>query len=279
MILHDIDFSFTNLKAADLSGSILDHANFHGADLSDTKAIGVSFKEANFCRTDLCRTNLSGSDLSNANLKGSQLAETDLSYCNLIGCEIYGSSAWDLNLAGSIQKDLILTYKDGPMITVDNIEVAQFIYLLLHNERIRTVIDTVGKKAVLILGRFTELRKQVLEVIKSELRKNSYIPMIFDFEKPESRDLSETISTLAHIARFIIVDITDPRSVPHELMLIVPHLPSVKVKPIIEEGHDEYALFDSIQRYPWVLPVTRYKNLIGLQSDFVNEILLPLESN
>jgi hypothetical protein len=32
------------------------------------------------------------------------------------------------------------------------------ITLLLHNEKIRRVIDTVGKKGVLLLGRFTEGR-------------------------------------------------------------------------------------------------------------------------
>src|SRR5215207_2029801 len=34
-------------------------------------------------------------------------------------------------------------YKGEPEITVDNIEVAQFVYLLLHNEKIRDVIDTI----------------------------------------------------------------------------------------------------------------------------------------
>jgi hypothetical protein len=48
--------------------------------------------------------------------------------------------------------------KPGPEITVDNIEVAQFIYLLLHNQKIRDVIDTITSKVVLILGRFSEKR-------------------------------------------------------------------------------------------------------------------------
>jgi hypothetical protein len=45
------------------------------------------------------------------------------------------------------QQDLIVTEVDEPTVTVDNIEVAQFVYLLLHNEKIRDVIDTVGKKS------------------------------------------------------------------------------------------------------------------------------------
>jgi hypothetical protein len=58
---------------------------------------------------------------------------------------------------------LIITKENEPEITVDNIEVAQFIYLLMHNQKIRDVIDTITSKVVLILGRFTPKRKQVLE--------------------------------------------------------------------------------------------------------------------
>jgi hypothetical protein len=39
------------------------------------------------------------------------------------------------------QQNLIITDRDQPVITVDNIQVAQFIYLLLENEEIRGVID------------------------------------------------------------------------------------------------------------------------------------------
>ena len=59
-------------------------------------------------------------------------------------------------------------------------------------------IDTIGKKAVLILGRFTDERKAVLEAIREELRQRDYIPILFDFAKPASRDLTETVG-LWHI--------------------------------------------------------------------------------
>jgi predicted AAA+ superfamily ATPase len=85
---------------------------------------------------------------------------------------------------------------------VDNLEVALFIYLLLNNERIRQVIDTITSKAVLMLGRFTSDRKAVLDAIRDELRQRGYLPILFDFEKPAGRDLTESISTLAHMARF-----------------------------------------------------------------------------
>src|SRR5205085_2340915 len=122
--------------------------------------------------------------------------------------------AWDINLEGAIQSDLVITPPKEPTITVDNLEVAQFIYLLLNTEKIRSIIDIVSGKVVLILGRFTEERKKVLLGLKDELRKRNYIPVIFDFDKPSSRDLTETITTLAHLSRFIIADISEPRSIP-----------------------------------------------------------------
>jgi hypothetical protein len=163
---------------------------------------------------------------------------------------VYGLSAWDVQLRGAIQKDLVITPADTPTITVDNLEVAQFIYLLLNNQKIRHVIDTITSKVVLILGRFTPDRKPILDAIRDELRKRDYLPVLFDFEKPSNRDITETVSTLAHMARFVIADITDARSIPQELMAIVPSLPSVPVQPLLLASQQEYGMFEHFKRFP-----------------------------
>ena len=77
---------------------------------------------------------------------------------------------------------------------------------------------------MLILGRFTVERKAVLEAMRAALRKLGYVPIIFDFQPPSNRDLTETVSTLAHLAKFIIADITSPRSIPQELATVIPTL-------------------------------------------------------
>ena len=111
--------------------------------------------------------------------------------------------------------------------------------------------------------------------------------MLFDFEKPASQDLTETVSTLAHLARFIIVDLTDPSSAPHEVATIIPQtvvpvLPLLTLQPLIVDGktieRHEYAMFEDLRRrYHWVLPTFRYQDTADLLASLQEHIITPAE--
>ncbi len=101
---------------------------------------------------------------------------------------------------------------------------------------------------------------------------------MFDFEKPASRDLTETITILARMSRFIIADLTDPKSIPHELEAIVPHLPSVPIQPLILSSQREYGMFEHFTRYPWVLPIHRYDQLEDLLASLAEKVIAPAEA-
>jgi hypothetical protein len=150
---------------------------------------------------------------------------------------------------GTKQQGLIITSEDEPAVTVDDLEVAQFIYLLLHNEKIRRVIDTITSKVVLILGRFSPERKMVLDALRGELRNRNYVPVVFDFEKPRNLTTVNTIVLLARMARFVVADLSDAKSVLQELDAIVPSSPKLPVLPIIVAGQKEPGMFDSIEAY------------------------------
>jgi hypothetical protein len=275
--LCNTNFREANLYGANLNRARLNNANFRGANLSRADLSDTTLNEANFRGADLSDTNLSRADLNRADLGRVKLVGTNLTETNLSDCLIYGISAWDVHLTNAIQTDLIITQPDEPTITVDNLEVAQFIYLLLNNQKIREIIDTITSKLVLILGRFTPERKAVLDALRDELRKHNYSPVLFDFEKPASRDLTETVSTLAHMSRFIIADITDAKSIPQELMIIVPNLPSVPVQPLILNSQHEYGMFEHFTRYQWVLPIYRYTNEASLLQSLEEAVIDPVE--
>jgi hypothetical protein len=183
-----------------------------------------------------------------------------------------------VKLDGAKQQNLIITPPHEPEITVDNIEVAQFVYLLLHNQKIRDVIDTITSKAVLILGRFTRDRKAVLDAIRDNLRARGYLPILFDFEGPLSRNTDETITLLAWMARFVIADISDAKSVLQELRAIVPDLPNLPVQPVIVATQEEPGMFDFYRHFPWFLKVHRYDNQQQLIAELSERVILPAET-
>jgi hypothetical protein len=207
------------------------------------------------------------------------LVEVDITNADLASCRIYGVSAWGLKLSDETsQRNLIITREDEPEITVDNIEVAQFIYLLLHNRKIRDVIDAITSKVVLVLGRFTEERKAVLNALRDELRERDYLPILFDFDKPASLTTDETITLLARMARFVIADISDAKSVLQELRAIVPELPSVPVQPVIMAAQDEPGMFDFYRGFRSFLPVHRYDTPAQLLSELGDRVIKPSEA-
>jgi hypothetical protein len=130
---------------------------------------------------------------------------------------------------------------------------------------------------VLILGRFSEERKPVLDSLREELRKHDYLPILFDFDVPENRDITETVSLLARMARFIIADLTDPSSIPKELEAIVPSL-AVPVQPLLEGLAKPYAMFKDHWKYDWVLPPYRYEGLQLLLATLAEKVIAPAEA-
>ena len=129
---------------------------------------------------------------------------------------------------------------------------------------------------MLLLGRFTDERKAVLDALREELRKRDYLPILFDFAVPATRDITETVSLLARMARFIIADLTDPSSIPKELEAIVPHL-AVPVQPLLEGASRPYTMFPDYWKYDWVLPVHRYEALEPLLATLGEKVVEPAE--
>lgn len=264
------DFTVANLREVDLSGANLSNAYFYGADLS----------RANLNYANLSRANLATANLYEADISKAIFVETDLRGANLIDSRVYGISAWDIVLDNTKQAGLIITKLGDPVITVDDIEVAQFLYFILTNKKIRNVINTVANKAVLILGRFTAKRKEVLGAIATKLKAMDLVPIIFDFKKSEEQDIIETVITLASLSKFIIADVTDARVIADELRSFVPNF-SIPVVPIFQSSKKEpkpYAsLYTLYPKYPWVFKPVLYKSKEHLIKILSDQVIKPAE--
>jgi uncharacterized protein YjbI with pentapeptide repeats len=281
----------TDLRGADLVGATFWRAHLGSVDLSGANARQADFTmaylgdkahltAANLFEANLTEACLVGADLRGANLTKANLVEADFEDADLTGCRIYGISAWGLKTnANTNQQNLVITPENEPEIMTDRIEVAQFVYLLLHNEKIRDVIDTIGRKGVLLLGRFTGGRITVLERLRNELRKRGFLPMVFNFDKPETRDFTETIRLLAGLSHFVIADITNPRSAPLELQATVPEY-MIPFVPIIEEGEEPFAMLKDLwlKHRDWVFEPIYYSSLDRLADALDSEIIEPAEA-
>jgi hypothetical protein len=64
------------------------------------------------------------------------------------------------------------------------------------------------------------MRKAVLDALRNELRQRNRTPIVFDFSGLRSKNTIDTVKLLAQMARYIIVDLSDPNSAPYELGVI-----------------------------------------------------------
>ncbi|MET7242455.1 pentapeptide repeat-containing protein [Methylobacterium sp. EM32] len=307
--LIDANFIYCDLSGADLSETVMSRAllgwcifnesNLYWACLDEARAHHAIFKNSNLDRVnfgcaDLASAIIDGCsavditlfdcELSNTEFRSTNLIDSDLIQSRLIGtrfvggklsgCSIYGVSVWDVSVDNTAISDLNISPRGLPRISVDDLDVAQFLYLMLDNKRLRNIVETMTSKIVLIIGRFTVERKAVLDMLRDALRKQGFVSILFDFDKPASRDITEVVSLIAHMSCFVLADITDPKSIPQELQRIVPSLPSVPVQPLILLNNEIYSMFVDFGGSLTMLPPIVYKNDKHLIS-LIDESILP----
>jgi hypothetical protein len=100
----------------------------------------------------------------------------------------------------------------------------------------------------------------------------------FNFDKPETKDFTETVRLLAGLSRFVIVDITSPRSAPLELQATVPEC-MIPFVPILERGEEPFSMFRDlwIKHREWVLDPIRYPSVGRLIEVLDADIIAPAE--
>ena len=260
--LVETNLSDAELRGANLGNADLGKASLYQARISFASLRGANLSEANLTSANLNRADLTGADLRRATLTQATLIGASVDAAKVSESKVYGVNVWDLVGEFGEQEDLIVTRSDQPIITVDSIKIAQFIYLILNNEEIQNAINTFTSKLVLILGRFSPPeRKKILDGLRIKLREFDLLPIVFDFERPTDKDFTETVKTLAGLSYFVIADVTNPKSSPLELQATVPDY-QIPFVPIIQQGERPFAMMVDLQKkYNWVLDTLEYDSL------------------
>jgi hypothetical protein len=121
--------------------------------------------------------------------------------------------------------------------------------------------------------------------LKAGLRANRLLPIVFDFDRPDDKDFTEMVKTLAGMCYFVIADVTNPKSSPLELQATVPDyqipfLPIIKMD--LEKKDDKgiyvddgpFAMMQNLQtKYPWALDAVAYKDVEQLRRIVVKGLI------
>jgi uncharacterized protein YjbI with pentapeptide repeats len=265
-------FAHATMKGVNFDNCMLRSSSFVDANLESASFINADLSYSYLTDANLLNANLTNANLSNSTMLRIRFVNTIIEGAVIKEAKIYGMSAWNLKGTPKIMNKLKITFDEESEITVDDLDLAQFIHLLLRRENLRNVINTITSKAVLILGRFTTDRKEILDLLANELRNNNLLPIIFDFEKANSRDFTETIKVLAGLSFFIIADITDPSSIPLELDATVPDF-QIPFITVIERGGKPFSMFKDLKKYSWIFDPVEYSSKDQLINEF-KEIFL-----
>ena len=284
--LDGADLSGTNLRRTQLRNASLVNAAIMDADLRGATLMGADLRQAALNRSILIAANLSaatlqGAELDDANLRGANLSranlqgaslrytilvEADLSGADLTGCAIYGVSAWNTRLDGAIQEHLALSRSPAlahsgpePALTVDNLEAAQFLYLLAQNAYTSAIHSSLTRHIILICGQFTSERKAAYQTILPDLWERNYVPVFVDVLTLEAHTHIALINALIGISSGVVVDLSD---VPHTGVMFPRR--SIPVQPVLMEGKVEREVFPMF--YHQMLPIYRYDTMASLRS-------------
>jgi uncharacterized protein YjbI with pentapeptide repeats len=284
--LEAADLSGANLQFANLSGTTLRYANLKSANLSRANLEAANLEAAllahsNLRGANLARAVLRNAELESADLSDANLNEVDLTGASITNCWVYGVSVWNAKLEKAMQRDLLLTPNSNEKagaITVDSIQLAVVVHILLSSGGAREIIDVLTSKVVLILGRFTSEGYAFMKALADQLRARNYLTVLFDFERPQTRNITETVSLLAHMSRFIVANVTGTKGLPPELYQIIPALPSVPVVLVSDSSERPDARIQGLLRYPWVLEPYVYTSQEVLLSTMDEAIIARAEA-
>ncbi|HVB23497.1 MAG TPA: hypothetical protein VNG51_16280, partial [Ktedonobacteraceae bacterium] len=124
----------------------------------------------------------------------------------------------------------------------------------------------------LLLGGFTDERKHILEALKTALRQRHIIPVFYDITQEKERNINASLRELVPLARFVLLDVSEPASFVRALEPILPTLPAVPLHLIMQAPKEERVREAFFETYPWMAEPQYYDgadDIDGLVGQYV----------
>jgi uncharacterized protein YjbI with pentapeptide repeats len=247
-------------EGLNLRNSVFEGAHFEEGDFSRANFSGTTFRNSKLNKTILTGATFDGATFVNCSLNRVNLVGASFRVKEITETVVYGIAAWDLQTSDDMKQSKLVIERTNELYSglvhqgkvpmmVDDIELAQFIHYLSNHKKIRDVLNILNDRGVLLLGRFKNGGLERLYSMREWLQRKGYMPMIFDFARPDSLSLTETVITMAGLSKFVVADLSGS-SVPAELQGI---FSSIK-GPLLTFG-DPYPLFGDIEDLTRVIAI------------------------
>lgn len=260
-----LDFSGMNLSGLSIHSAFAEGLHLQNSVFTDSSFEEGDFSRANFSGAVFRNTKFNKTILTGANFDGAKFINCNLNRVNLVGASfrveeitetvVYGIAAWDLQTSDDMNQARLVIEKTYDLysdivangripLMADNIELAQFIYYLSNHRKMRDVLNIFNAKGILLLGQFKDGGIDRLYRLHDWLKERKLMPMIFDFQRPDNMDLTETVVTMAGLSKLIIADV-EGDSVPQELHAAL----SSFQKPVIAYSRTgPYSMYKDLKR-------------------------------
>lgn len=240
-----------NLSKAFILGADLRKSNLRGADLSYSNLTGAnlsnsSMVNANLSHTDIIGANLQEADLTGADLSNSILINVNITKTRLDRAIVFGTTFADFTATQSTKtSDLVVSGTNQPLITIDDITAARFVYSVINRKNRPDFYDPM---AVLVLSCSAEASQAMHNALKNAIALIGLRPLMFDFNSPYVS--MKIVSKLALLSRFTVVDLNGISPQLYRLPELVKATPA-PFAAIADTETSTSALPDELHAYYW----------------------------
>ena len=271
-LLSSSTLTFTNFDLANLTSAFLSDARCFRASFLGATLVNASLTESSFFETDL-----SGADLRECRFNYSRWVSSSFRNANLSNCRVHGLTAFNIDLSNALQRNLSISSPGEPSILVDNVDFAQFVFMILQTQLLHHLVSSIVARVVLVIGDFIPSRTSVLNALREELRTQNYAPVVVQFPDSRKGEEPDKIAILSRLAKFIITDVPNSHDSTHQLKDLMAKV-NIPIQLIHQGTKQQYEALRQQIESPLLLRGSSYMDADELSALLRDRVIAEAES-